>query len=98
MTSKRPSITTQLRNDQLEHVVVVAGKPIQTHSTLKAAMAALLLAMALTGCETCQEHPGACAVATGIAASCIALSADHGSNRAHDVATPSVVCANGSCK
>lgn len=49
MDSQRTSLTTQLHNGELNHVVVVAGKPVQAHTSLKAAMAALLLAMALTG-------------------------------------------------
>lgn len=51
MQTSRPNLTTQLRDGALEHVVVVAGKPVQAHSTLKAAMCALALAMALSGCS-----------------------------------------------
>lgn len=56
-----------------------------------------LALLALTGCETCREHPMACAAVVATAGTCIALSG-HSSSRGHDVATPSVVCANGSCR
>jgi hypothetical protein len=59
-----------------------------------AAFALLLLA----GCSTCRDHGTACAIAAGVAASCIALSLDHNSSRTHDVATPAVVCDGGACR
>jgi hypothetical protein len=71
MDSKRTSLTTQLRNGELEHVVTVAGKPAQAHASLKAAMSALLLAMALGGCQTMRDHPRT----TAFIASSLALSA-----------------------
>ncbi len=57
----KPTIKPLLLNGQLEHAVCVNGKPVQTHSTLKAAMCALTLAWALTGCaatgDWIHDHP-----------------------------------------
>lgn len=104
MTSKRTTLKTQLRNGELNHVVVVAGKPVQAHTSLKAAMAALLLAMALTGCATTnnwvETHPRTSTfLAASLALSAYGMSRDHGHGPIqHDVQTPAVACANGSCK
>jgi hypothetical protein len=63
---------------------------------------ALILALlALTGCQTCREHPATCAIVTGLVASAIYISAqgtDHPPS-AHDIQTPQVNCVNPeSCK
>lgn len=100
MTSKRTTLTTQLHNGELNHVVVVAGKPVQAHCSLKAAMAALLLAMALSACQTMEQYPKTTAfVATSLALSAYRASRDHGHGPIqHDVTSQPVVCASGSCK
>lgn len=54
--------------------------------------------LALSGCETCREQPGACAVAASIAVTCVALSSSHHRDRAHDVFVVPPNCANGSCQ
>jgi hypothetical protein len=58
----------------------------------------LLILLVLTGCATCEEHPGACAAVVAVAATCVALSVDHDHARPHDIATPAVVCDGGACR
>lgn len=100
MTSKRTTLTTQLHNGELNHVVVVAGKPVQAHTSLKAAMAALLLAMALSACQTMEQYPKTSAfIATSLALSAYRASRDHGHGPIqHDVQTPAVACDGGACR
>jgi len=79
VNTSRPTLKPQLRDGQLEHVVLIKGRAVQAHTSLKAAMAALLLGMALSGCETCERHPVACGAALVIVAGSIAAStARHG--------------------
>jgi hypothetical protein len=103
MKTKPTSLKTQLRDGQLEHVVVVAGKPVQAHSSLPAAICALALAMALSGCTFCREHETACAVAAGVAVVGVGLSFKHGHDThsgvdGRDYTITPVDCSAGSCK
>lgn len=97
--NKPTTLTHAITDGELSHVVVVRGQPVQSHSTLKGAMAALLLAMALTGCETCQRHPVACGTGLVLLGGSLAASAHHSTNSmSHDVTTLPVSCANGACR
>lgn len=61
---------------------------------------ALVLALTLTGCATCREHPATCAIVTGFVAGTIYIAA-HGTDRqasAHDIQTPRVVCSQENCR
>lgn len=99
MDTKQATVKPALRDGQLEHVVYVNGKPVQAHSTLKAALCALALAMALTGCATCERHPVACSAVIAFTATNVALSAHHSTvERPHDVSIQPVNCQNGACK
>lgn len=68
--SKQTTLTTQLRDGELEHVVVVKGERVQAHTSQAAAMCALMLALACQGCATVtdfvQDHPRTTAVITGV--------------------------------
>jgi len=58
-----------------------------------------LALLALAGCQTCREHPRACAVAAAVGTASLALTLDGDRSRAaHDVQTPTVVCSGGSCR
>lgn len=111
MEAKRTTLTTQLRDGELEHVVVVQGEPVQAHTSRAAAMCALMLAMACAGCETMERHPRATAfVASSLILSAgIALSKGHGSRAEsfpmsepltlpHDVTNQPVHCTGASCQ
>lgn len=50
----------------------------------------------LSGCATLERHPIATAIGTGFLIGSIAASSHHTDH--HDVATPSVSCANEACK
>jgi hypothetical protein len=103
----KPGLKPQVIDGQLVHYVAVGGKPVQGHTSLKAAICALALAMALTGCESTQtfikRHP----VASGVIAGSLALSArsalkshgDHGPEVSTPlIATPEVDCSSVSCR
>lgn len=55
----------------------------------------LLLALALTGCTLCREHPTACAAVTIVAAGSLALTAGSSNpNHPHDIGLQPVNCSN----
>jgi len=95
----KPTLTSQVLNDELTHVVSVAGKPFQSFTTLKLAMAALLLAMAASGCQTIERYPRTSAFIAGslVLTAGGALRHDHTDADRH-IPTPSVNCANGGCR
>lgn len=105
MDSKRTTLTMQLRDGQLEHVVHVAGEAVQAHTSRAAAMCALMLALACAGCEStkrlCDEHPIACPMIVGaLGTSALMCIPGHSSSRSigtqpvPEIPTPSVSCAN----
>lgn len=105
MDSKRTTLTTQLRDGELEHVVIVRGEAVQAHTSRAAALCALMLALACAGCATVRdfsrEHP----YATTVIATSLLLSAGVAAERSaggseQRIETPGVDCsANpGSCK
>lgn len=106
METKRPTLTTQLRDGELEHVVVVAGEPVQAHTSRAAAMCALMLALALTGCEStkqlCADHPVACPVVIGLVGTALVMCAGphggHSQGKTQDVSTQPFTCDGSNCK
>ena len=61
--------------------------------------AVLILALALTSCATCNEHPIICGVAAASLAITLETSFDHHHTvQPHDVTIGTPSCANGSCK
>lgn len=59
------------------------------------ALTALLIAMTLTGCATCREHPTICAAGAAIAVTSLALTAGSSNpNHPHDIGLQPVNCSN----
>lgn len=58
----------------------------------------ILLALALTGCETCANHPTACAAVTIVAAGCLGLVAGSTNSRHPHNAIPSICTGELSCR
>jgi hypothetical protein len=60
----------------------------------------LLLCCALGACAVCDRHRTACAVAIGVAAACLALSADGGKKdgNARDIIILPPNCSAGACR
>lgn len=94
----RPTLTTTIQHGTLAHVLSIRGQAFQSYPTIKLAMAALLLAMAASGCQTMREHPRTTAFIAGSLV--ISLGTHHSSNDAdRHIATPSVDCsAPSACK
>lgn len=70
-------VRQKIVDGELNHVLVVGGQEFQRFTCLKAALAALVMAMACSGCQTMERHPVATAVVVGLAAGSIAASTNH---------------------
>ncbi len=89
----KPSLKPRVIDGQLVHYVAVGGKPIQGHTSLKAALCAVSLAIALQGCATIERHPVATAVVAGIVAGSIAASkSERSALPGQDLCTPPLSC------
>lgn len=58
----------------------------------------ILLAFGLTGCEVCERHRGACAIAAGVAVTSLALCMSGNKREESKVVIITPNCANGACK
>jgi hypothetical protein len=61
---------------------------------------ALALLALLSGCSICERHATACAVAAGVAGTCLALSlgSGHSLGARHDIGLQPVNCTGASCR
>lgn len=101
--NKPTTLTHAITDGELHHVVIVAGEPVQTHTSLKAAMCALALAIALTGCQTMERYPRTSAFLAASLMASAALSLEsrgHGPIDEPRMSVPLVDCSKdpGSCK
>lgn len=95
----KPQVRQKIVDGELSQVLILGGHEFQRFTNRKALLCAFVTALTLTGCATIEKHPVLTAVGVGFIAGSIAASTSHrNALRPTDIETPTVDCAQLSCR